>query len=129
MILGTGIDSIEIHRFASWIKYSDKQLEKIFSPDEILYCRSNSCKSAERFAVRFAAREALFKAMSFLNQPISFLKLCKATQIIKNFYGKPQIIIQWELLNRADINCIIWLSLTHTVTTATAFVIIEKKSR
>ena len=129
MILGIGIDSIEIDRFKQWHSYSDKQLVKIFSLEEIRYCRANPLKNAERFAARFAAREALFKALDFLDQPIPFLKLCKAVQINKNNTGKPEIDIDWQSLNITDANYIIWLSLTHSKTIATAMVVIEKKSR
>jgi holo-[acyl-carrier protein] synthase len=127
MILGIGIDSIEIDRFKHWHIYSDKQLAKIFSFSEIVYCRENQMKSAERFATRFAAREALFKSISFLSIAVPFLKLCKAVQIKKNSLGKPEIVVNWQCLNVSKFNCTIWVSLTHTKTIATAIVILEKK--
>ncbi len=120
MIIGIGIDSIEIDRFKEWHTYSDAQLLRIFSQEEIDYCRANPIKSAERFAVRFAAREALFKA---LPQPISFLRLCKAVSIKKDPHGKPIIFLNEKLINLE--NCKAWLSLTHTKTIATAMVILE----
>lgn len=126
MILGIGIDSIEIDRFELWDTFSDKRLEMIFSASEIAYCRENKIKSAERFAARFAAREALFKAIAFLNNSVPFLKLCKAVHIKKDDFGKPEMIIDWQSLNIQDAHYIAWLTLTHTKTTATALVIIEK---
>ncbi len=127
MILGIGIDSVEIERFTHWHTYDCKKLLRIFSDAEIEYCLSNTQKSAERFAARFAAREALFKALSFLNTPLPFLQLCKATQIKKSSAGKPEISVDWELINAMQLSdCTVWLSLTHSRTTATAMVIVEK---
>lgn len=119
MIIGIGIDSVEIDRFKHWHNYPDKQLLKIFSQEEINYCRANQLKSAERFAVRFSAREALFKA---LPQPIPFLRLCKAVIIKKDHNGKPEMIVDLMLIK----NCKIFISLTHTKTIATAMVILEQ---
>ena len=130
MILGVGIDSVEIDRFAQWHTYNHKQLLRIFSDTEIEYCLSVPAKSAERFAVRFAAREALFKAYSSW-QPdhrIPFLTFCRAISIIKK-NNVPFITINWHLLeaysidNRSAIK--IHLSLTHSHNSANVFTIIE----
>lgn len=122
MILGIGVDSVEIARFAHWHTYSAKQLLRIFSHEEIDYCLSVPSKSAERFAVRFAAREALFKAYCAW-QPdhrIPFLSFCNAVTIIKK-KGIPEVVIDDQLPE-----CKITISLTHTRTIATAFVILEQ---
>ena len=50
MILGVGIDAVEIARFADWHTKSDKQLRRIFSEEEMAYCLSVPAKTAERFA-------------------------------------------------------------------------------
>lgn len=127
MIVGIGIDSIEIARFAQWHTYSQKQLLRIFSHEEIEYCLSNTAKSAERFAVRFAAREALFKAYS-VGQPghkIPFLKFCKAVTISKK-NGIPFIKIEPQIIMASYT---ILISLTHTATIATAFAILEDSAQ
>ena len=64
MILGIGIDSVEIKRFEPWTSYSKNRLARIFSEHEITYSLSNPKKAAERLAARFAAKEAFFKALS-----------------------------------------------------------------
>ncbi len=63
MIIGIGVDSVEIERFSHWSTYNYKQLSRIFSAQEIEYSLSISAKSAERFAVRFAAKEAFVKSL------------------------------------------------------------------
>jgi holo-[acyl-carrier protein] synthase len=125
MIRGIGVDTIEIKRFALWHTYSRKKLARIFSSEEIDYCLSDKNKSAQRFAVRFAAREALYKALSyaFPDKKIPFLTLCSCTTITKK-NRLPQIIIHDSI----DTNHVtIHLSLSHSRTIATAFVVIEEK--
>lgn len=127
MILGIGVDSVEIERFAQWQTYSQKKLRRIFSQSEIDYCLEKSNQSAERFAVRFAAREALYKALSyaFPDKKIPFLTLCSKTTITKKD-GLPHLILHDDL--GIDTNFLtIHLSLSHSQTIATVFVVIEER--
>ena len=62
MIVGTGIDIAEVDRIAASIeRFGRRFLERVFTPDEIRYCESKANK-AERYAGRFAAKEAAMKA-------------------------------------------------------------------
>ena len=62
MILGTGIDLIEVARIASsFEKFGDRFVNRILLPDEIAYCLSHR-KPAPFLAARFAAKEAISKA-------------------------------------------------------------------
>ena len=127
MIIGIGVDTVEIKRFALWHTYSRKKLSRIFSLEEIDYALSNQQKSAERFAVRFAAREALYKALSsaYPDKKIPFLTLCAHTVITK-IDGRPQIVVHDNL--GIDIGSLTFhLSLSHSRTIATAFVVIEQR--
>ncbi|HBY05732.1 TPA: hypothetical protein DEG75_02185 [Candidatus Dependentiae bacterium] len=127
MTVGIGIDSVGISRFRAFNYYSDKQLLRIFSPEELHYCRAHLSKSNERFAVRFAAKEALFKALSLYTQkaPCSFLTLCKISSLTTPPSSPfPQITLQWEQL---DIHpCSILVTLTHTQDIATALICLQK---
>lgn len=63
MIVGTGVDICEVPRIAASIaRFGDRFLEKVFTPAEIRYCQSKK-NSVERFAARFAAKEAAMKAL------------------------------------------------------------------
>lgn len=125
MILGIGIDTIDIDRFAEWHTYSEKKLRRIFSPEEIEYCLQDIKKSAERFAVRFAAREALYKALSsFSLITIPFLTLCAHTTIKK--IGSRPVLELSSFCGIDGSNFIVHLSLSHSRTQATAFVVLQR---
>lgn len=63
MIFGTGIDLIEIARIKrSLKKYADRFETKIFTPDEIEYCRAKT-DPAKHYAARFAVKEAVLKSL------------------------------------------------------------------
>ena len=63
MIVGTGIDIAEVDRIAASIgRFGRRFLERVFTPEEIRYCESKANK-AERYAGRFAAKEAAMKAI------------------------------------------------------------------
>jgi holo-[acyl-carrier protein] synthase len=62
MILGTGIDLIEVARIAtSFEKFGERFVNRILLPDEIAYCLQHK-NPGPFLAVRFAAKEAISKA-------------------------------------------------------------------
>ena len=64
MVIGIGIDIIEIERIKSSIdRFGDYFLSKIYTPIEIDYCNSKANKY-QHFAARFAAKEAIYKALA-----------------------------------------------------------------
>ncbi len=63
MIVGTGIDIAEVPRIAASIeRFGLRFLERVFTAAEIRYCDSKHNR-AERYAARFAAKEAALKAI------------------------------------------------------------------
>lgn len=64
MVFGIGIDIIEIDRIKSSVeKYGDHFLNKIYTATELEYCMSKGNRY-QHLAARFAAKEAVFKALS-----------------------------------------------------------------
>ncbi len=64
MVIGIGTDIIEIDRIKDSIeKNGDRFLSKIYTPTEIEYCQSKANKY-QHFAARFAAKEAVYKALA-----------------------------------------------------------------
>lgn len=122
-MLAIGIDAEDISRFSLWYKYSQKSLSRIFTSNELEYCLANPAKSAERFAARWAAKEACYKALNTFLEPTNYSYFCKCVEITNE--RKPQMIIQWGAFKIKDPieKSTIFLSLTHTDHTAIAVVI------
>lgn len=59
---GLGLDIVEISRIRDLAKRNPRFLARVFSPDEIHYCRGKR-RAWQHFAVRFAAKEAVWKAV------------------------------------------------------------------
>lgn len=63
MIVGTGIDIVEVPRIGQSIeRFGERFLKRIFTPAEIRYCDAKANR-IERYAARFAAKEAAMKAI------------------------------------------------------------------
>src|SRR5438067_3865378 len=63
MIVGTGIDIAEVPRIAEAIaRFGQRFIQRIFTEGEIRYCDSKANR-IERYAARFAAKEAAMKAL------------------------------------------------------------------
>lgn len=126
MIAGIGVDIVEIARFNTWHRYADKRLLRIFTEHEIAYCRAIECKTAERLAVRFAAKEAFYKAFSQARPQhgLPFLTLCKALEVRNASSGAPSLQVAWDLLGYPAL--ITHISLSHSSTQAVAMVILEE---
>lgn len=63
MILGIGIDLVDVRRIEAIIfRWQDRFLRRIFTDKEISHC-NNKKNPAQRFATRYAAKEAVVKAL------------------------------------------------------------------
>ena len=87
-IFGIGTDIVNIKRMEKSLKqYGTEFKNKIFSKKEIIYCEKKMNPGAH-FAKRFAAKEALSKALGIgIRKGVSF----KNIEISNNIYGKPSI--------------------------------------
>ena len=64
MVIGIGIDIIEIDRIKQSVdEYGDQYLKKVYTPGELKYCLAKKNKY-QHLAARFAAKEAIYKAIS-----------------------------------------------------------------
>ncbi len=124
MLIGTGVDLIEVERIAHSIeRYGERFLRRVYTDHEIAYC-SRKRVSAESYAARFAAKEAGAKA---LGTGISRGVTWNEFQVGRNPGGRPIL----ELSGRAALLATelgvraISLSLTHTGNLAMATVVME----
>lgn len=63
MIIGIGVDLVDVKRFESMIfRWQHKFLKRVFTDAEIRYCNTKK-HPAQRFATRFAAKQAFIKAL------------------------------------------------------------------
>ncbi|NOH15163.1 holo-ACP synthase [Clostridium cochlearium] len=125
MIIGIGVDIIEINRIKNAIKRNEKFIEKIFSEEEIKYLKKKDFKY-ESIAGKFAAKEAIVKALGtgFRNMKI------KDIEITNNELGKPLVELKGGALEiiKDYKNIRIHLSISHSRDNAIAYSIIEGES-
>ena len=134
-MIAFGIDSVDIDRFNDWHK-NPNRYKRIFLDAEIDYCLSVPAKSAERFAVRFAVREAFFKAltMHIPDHDIPLLTVCRLVHVVARHRKVPTLMVDWSSLacvakkNLQEPFPEVLISLTHTQHTATAFVSFKKST-
>src|SRR4051794_38572719 len=125
MIVGTGIDIAEVPRIAQTIaRHGDRFLQRVFTEGEIRYCDSKANR-IERYAARFAAKEAGMKA---LGTGWSRGVRWRDIEVSRQPGGRPTLEFHGKAgefaTNMGVTN--IALSLTHTAEEAMAQVILEK---
>jgi len=124
MIVGTGIDIAEVPRIRQSIeRFGDRFLQRIYTPGEIRYCESKANR-AERYAARFAAKEAAMKA---LGTGWSHGVRWRDCEVVRQPGGRPSIAFHGkaaEFAARLGVKNAA-LSLTHTAEQAMAQVILE----
>jgi holo-[acyl-carrier protein] synthase len=124
MIVGVGIDMIEVDRVMEKINKNVAFKEKIFSPDEIAFCETKVNKG-ENYAARFAAKEAFLKATGM---GLSLGHDLADIEIATDENGKPYILLKGSFQEKATKNS--WtrvhVSLSHLHSIACAVVIIEQ---
>lgn len=123
MILGIGVDIVHVDRLERWDR-TPGLVERYFHPQEIVDADSRKSSRNVSLAARFAAKEALGKALGTGLKGINL----KDIQVVSNHNGKPDIRV-YGTAERA-VNTIgassIFLSMTHERDNAVAMVVLEK---
>ncbi len=118
----TGTDIIEISRIKESIEsLGDNFKNKIYTEKEIEYCESRKNAKYQHYAGRFAAKEAIFKAVSELlddKYEISW----KDAEILNDEQGKPRVTFTSAKLQKKIKN--IDISISHCKEYASANVVI-----
>ena len=125
MNLKTGIDIIEVNRIQENIeKYGEKFLNRIYTNNEINYCESKKTQKFQSYAGRFAAKEAVFKALSeFLDN--KFEIEWKDIEVINDKNGRPSVNFYGILTEIITLKNNIDVSISHIKDVAIASVIIK----
>ena len=111
MIIQCGTDIIEVERVKDAIEnMHEKFLNKVYTENEISYCNSKNKAKYQHYAARFAAKEAIFKAVSSrLNDKYELI--WTDVEIINDENGKPFVnILKESLKSKVDS---IDISLSH----------------
>ncbi len=116
MIIGVGIDVVELDRFEDILRrWGKKFLERVFTEREISLAPKDSLRF---FAGRFSAKESFMKALGFGIGPLSFRNI----EVLRNDKGKPFIVSSYPVPGR------VLVSITHTEKFAASVVVIERRN-
>jgi holo-[acyl-carrier protein] synthase len=124
MILGVGIDIIEVARIeSSYERFGDRFLNRILLESEIAYCLSHKAPGPF-LAARFAAKEAISKAFGTgIGAKLSW----KDMEVRRRESGEPYVVLHGdgEKLLAERGGRVVLISLSHTAQHATAVAILE----
>ena len=119
-ILGTGVDLVEVPRFRQVLRRKgDRFLLRLFTPAELAYARGRK-QTLQHLAARFAAKEAVVKA---LGAPKGLGLEWHDLEVTRSPDGQPQVLFHRSMSRWRRMK--VHLSLTHTeqYAVATALVI------
>ena len=124
MIVGIGVDIVEIPRFGEVIqRQSDRFIRRVFTRAEQDYCRAHR-DPVPHYAARFAAKEALFKALGTgWAGGVSWLDV----DVRRDGRGAPYLVLQGEAdkISRSLGAARVHLSLSHSRDSAVAVVVLD----
>lgn len=125
VIISIGTDIIEVARIRQTITRTPRFIERVFTLDERGYCEGcGEIVRAQHYAVRFAAKEAVFKALGTgWRDRLAWHDV----EVARHEQGAPRIILHGRALEMfASLNATrTHLSLSHTAEHAVAFVVFE----
>ena len=119
-IVGVGIDLVDVDRFRTSLQRTPSMRERMFTPGERAYAESAN-DPTERYAARFAAKEAVMKALGVGLGAFGFHDV----EVQRDDGGRPSLVVVGaaELL-AVERGVVAWqLSLTHTTLSAGAVVV------
>jgi holo-[acyl-carrier protein] synthase len=119
-MIGIGLDAVELDRFRTASARTPGILRRCFTDDERAYCLRKR-DPTERFAARFAAKEATMKAMGVGLWKFNFVDV----EVVKARSGQPSLRLHGKALALAEsLGITEWrLTLTHTERTAQAIAV------
>ncbi|WP_040495093.1 holo-ACP synthase [Ilumatobacter nonamiensis] len=122
MIIGIGIDLVDIERFRTSLARTPSMRTRLFTATELAYVAPKS-DPVPSLAARFAAREAVMKTLGLGLGAFGFHDVW----VERAESGEPSLRVTSRALELADAAGVSrWhLSLTHSDTTAAAYVIAE----
>jgi holo-[acyl-carrier protein] synthase len=127
MIIGTGVDLAEVDRIQQALedpRIGRRFRQRVFTEKEIAYCENKRRGKYESYAGRFAAKEAVMKALGRgWGSKVCWLDI----EVVRARSGKPEIALHDKTAELADqLGIRRWaLSITHTKQHGLAYVIAQ----
>jgi len=127
MIIGTGVDLAEVDRIQQALedpRIGRRFRQRVFTEKEIAYCENRRRGKYESYAGRFAAKEAVMKALGRgWGSKVCWLDI----EVVRARSGKPEIALHDKTAELADqLGIRRWaLSITHTKQHGLAYVIAQ----
>ena len=120
VVLGVGIDLVDVARFRASLARTPTMAARMFTDAERSYAETAN-DPAERYAARFAAKEAVMKALGVGLGAFGFHDV----EVVRDDSGRPDLVVRAgaEALAVARGVAGFRLSLTHTATSAGAIVV------
>jgi holo-[acyl-carrier protein] synthase len=118
-IVGVGVDICEISRMERALQRHPSMRARVFTPEEIAYC-DGKARPAESYAGRFAAREAVIKALGGYRA-----RRWQDISVTRNPAGAPAILLAGNAKRRADALGVsrVLVTFSHEKASAIAFAV------
>ena len=116
MHVSIGTDIIEVKRIKKTIEANATFIEKIYTEKEKNYCESKKIQKFQSYAARFAAKEAIYKALSDKIKKFEWTDF----EVLNTENGKPYVNLKININNLKELN----ISMSHCKEYATAYVVV-----
>lgn len=118
-VIGTGVDLVEVARFRRSVsRWGSRLLGRVFTPSELAYAETRKSR-IEHLAARFAAKEAVVKA---LGAPKGLALEWKDLEVTRGPAGQPGVLFRGSMRRWRKLK--VHLSLTHTARYAVATAVV-----
>jgi holo-[acyl-carrier protein] synthase len=121
-VIGLGLDTVDVDRFRTVLDRTPGLVDRVFTDAECRYAREQR-DPTQRLAARFAAKEAVLKA---LGVGLGAIRL-RDIEVIRSSTGAPGLQLHGDAAEFAARSGVVrwWVSLSHTDLVATAVVVAE----
>lgn len=128
-MLATGVDIVEIERIAQCVdRWGDRFVHRVYTDEEIEYCRGRSAE----LAARFAAKEAIAKALGTGAMSLAANGVgpgLREIEVLPDRLGRPKVRLHGRAQERAQLLGMtdLAVSLSHSWDYAVAFVVAQQQ--
>jgi len=121
-LIGIGVDLVEVDRMRRTLARTPTLVERLFTDAERAYCERRR-DPTERFAARFAAKEAVMKALGVGLGAVGWHEV----EVVRAESGRPSLALTGRAADlAAELGVVRWhLTMTHTSRVAEAIAVAE----